>query len=446
MKSSNPLVFAFLFISLIFTNTTYAQKAQEELTTSEKKITIDAISAKLQGTYVFPEVAKAMSSLIHENFKKGNYSSLKKPHDFANQLTTDLVSVSNDKHIRVNYSPRRHTPQNTNKSTPEDSINRINRYINGLKRNNFGFKELKILDGNIGYLDLRSFSDARYGKQIAVSAMNFLSNSDAIIIDLRKNGGGNPNMIQLITSYLYGSEPIHLNTFYWRPTDSYSETWTLPTVEGERSPNTPVYVLTSKRTFSAAEEFSYNLKNLKRATLIGETTGGGAHPGGPVQATEKFTVWVPSGRAINPITETNWEGVGVVPHINTPSDKALEVAQIKAIESLMETTKDTKKIEYYRWELATLKSRINPIVLESTRIKTYLGLYKERRISTENNRLYYQNGSGKKYELLPLSEHVFVLKGRPAFRVKFILEKEEVVELEVYSNNGYSNIIGKTNN
>ena len=445
MKPSNPLVSVLLFISIIFTNTTYAQKIQEALTKQEQEITIDAISNKLQTTYVFPEVAKEMSNLMHKNFKNGDYNAFKKPHDFANQLTIDLVSVSNDKHIRVTHTPIVKAPRRT-KRRPQDSLTTVNQYLNGLKRDNFGFKELKILDGNIGYLDLRSFSDARYGELTAVSAMNFLSNSDAIIIDLRKNGGGNPNMIQLLTSYLYGSTPIHLNTFYWRPTDSHSETWTLSTVKGERSPDTPVYILTSNRTFSAAEEFSYNLKHLNRAVLIGETTGGGAHPGGPVKATEKFTIWVPSGRAINPITKTNWEGTGVTPHINVSSDKAPETAQIKAIESLMHTTKDSKKLAYYRWELTSLKSRLNPIEIEKSTIKRYLGRYNQRHITTEKNKLFYQNGKGKKYELIPLGKKVFALKGWSAFRLRFIMEKESILELEIYSNTGYSNSIGKTSN
>lgn len=445
MKFSNPLVSVLLFISLHLTSTIYAQNSKDVLTKQEKEITVDAISNTLQTSYVFPDVAKEMSNLIRKNLKNGVYASIKKSYDFANQLTSDLVFVSNDKHIRVTYTPIVKAPRNTKRS-PKDSIHTVNQYINSLKQNNFGFKELKILDGNIGYLDLRSFSDARYGELTAISAMNFLSNSDAIIIDLRKNGGGNPNMIQLITSYLYGHKPVHLNTFYWRPTDSHSETWTYSTVKGERSPDTPVYILTSSRTFSAAEEFSYNLKHLKRAQLIGETTGGGAHPGGPVKATEKFTIWVPSGRAINPITKTNWEGTGVIPHINVPSDKALETAQIKAIEALMKTTKDAKKLVYYRWELATLKSRLYPINLKSSTLKRYLGHYNKRQITTRKNKLFYQNGGDKKYELIPLGPQVFALKGRSAFRVRFILEKESAIELEIYSNSGYSNRIGKTRN
>jgi C-terminal processing protease CtpA/Prc len=166
--------------------------------------------------------------------------------------------------------------------------------------------------------------------------MNLLSNSDALIIDLRKNGGGSPAMVAYLSSYLFGSEPVHLNSLYWRKTGKTQEWWTDPEVPGPHMPEVPVYVLISGYTFSAAEEFTYNLQSLKRATIIGETSGGGANPGGPRPITPHVTLNVPSGRAINPITGTNWEGVGVIPEIKCPADDALDVARRKALTTLRE--------------------------------------------------------------------------------------------------------------
>lgn len=160
--------------------------------------------------------------------------------------------------------------------------------------------------------------------------MQKLIEADAIIFDMRKNGGGSPSMVRCICSYLF-KEATHLNTFYWRPADNYTETWTNPSMASKTKEDIPLYVLTSNYSFSAAEEFTYDLKQLKRATIIGETTGGGAHPSGPIVINQGFFVNVPQGRAINPVTKTNWEGVGIKPDIDVPAegalDKALELAR-----------------------------------------------------------------------------------------------------------------------
>jgi len=424
MKLVKLGLLALFIFSNIFVNEVRAQNENIALTKQDKAVVVDSISNKLMSSYVFPETAKKMSDFIRNNIKKGDYNSINKPDEFANRLTEDLLSISHDKHISVNYNPRRIIAQ----KTVEDSLNYLNQYINNLKRSNFGFKELKILDGNIGYLDLRSFSDVKYAGKTAVSAMNFLSNSDAIIIDLRMNGGGSPEMIQLISSYLF-DEPVHLNNFYWRPTNTNTQTWTLPHVQGTRSPNTPVYVLTSNYTFSAAEEFSYNLKHLKRATLIGETSGGGAHPGGEVTATDKFTIWLPSGRAINPITKTNWEGIGVVPHIEVESSRAMKVAHLKSLELLFNTSKDSIQKRNYKWKMDAISIKLNPVVVPKSILKKYMGTYGPRVISIEENTLYYQRDNGKKYKLIPINNTEFLLNGLTTFRIKFISEKGKTVAL-----------------
>jgi retinol-binding protein 3 len=165
-----------------------------------------------------------------------------------------------------------------------------------------------------------------------------------LIVDLRQNTGGNPDMVQFLTSYLFGGEPVHLNSLYWRPRDSTDQFWTMPYVPGRRfGPDKKVYVLTSDRTFSAAEEFTYNLQTRQRATVVGDTTGGGAHPGGPRRVSEHFGVWVPSGRAINPVTSTNWEGTGVRPDVPVPTDQALQVAYVAALRDILASLADEQR-------------------------------------------------------------------------------------------------------
>jgi len=184
------------------------------------------------------------------------------------------------------------------------------------------------MEGNVAYIEILTFGMPAGPVRNAVRAvMDSAADASALIIDLRDNGGGRPELVALITSYLFGDEPVHLNSLYWRPRDTTQDFFTNPDVEGRKyGPDKPVFVLTSSRTFSAAEEFSYNLQARERATLVGETTGGGAHPGGGVQLPHGLMMFVPSGRAINPVTGTNWEGTGVVPDVAARAEDALEVA------------------------------------------------------------------------------------------------------------------------
>ena len=177
------------------------------------------------------------------------------------------------------------------------------------------------------------FADPEVCGPTATAAMNFLANVDALIVDLRDNGGGDPKMVAFVSSYLFSTR-THLNDLWTRKTSSTQEYWTLE-VPGKRlGGEKPVYVLTSKRTFSGAEEFTYNLKNLKRATIVGETTGGGAHPVSGHRVDEHFMIGVPFARAINPVSKTNWEGVGVEPDVKVSAADALSTAQKLAADKL----------------------------------------------------------------------------------------------------------------
>ena len=415
----------------IFSLTASAQGGSpKNMEESEQKNVIDSVGYLLINNYIFPDVAKKMNDHLQENYKKGVYNSTTSVTVFASQLTSDLQSISKDKHLNVSFNPgmaaQMRKAQSSGQPPPPN--------LDGMRMNNFGFKELKLLPGNIGYLDLRNFADAKYGSETAVAAMNFLSNASALIIDLRFNGGGSPSMIQLLTSYLYGSEPVHLNTFYHRPADKFSETWTFKEVQGKRRPDIPVYVLTSNKTFSAAEEFTYNLKNLKRATIIGETTGGGAHPGGNMVATDRFLVWVPSGRAINPITKTNWEGTGVKPDIEVKAGDALHTAQVKALEDLVTKSKAPAS-QIYEWELFSLKATKEPVQLGEETLKSYSGTFCKKEIIFENGDLYFFPFPNNKVKLKPLTKDIFELTGIGNVRLKILLEDNTATGIaELFSN------------
>ena len=282
---------------------------------------IDGAAALLNEFYVFPETAKQMEDAIRARQKRGEYDSVTSGETFASMLTEHLQEVSHDKHLRVNYSPSPLPAQ-----PPEENPEARAQMRKQMERMNCGFEKVERLANNIGYLRFNMFADPEICGPTVIAAMNFLANVDAIIFDLRSNGGGHPAMVALISTYLF-AEPTHLNDLWTRKGDKTQQWWTLPYVPGKRLVDKPVFVLTSSRTFSGAEEFTYNLKNLKRATIVGETTGGGAHPVAGHRIDDHFLIGVPFARAINPISKTNWEGAGVEPDVKVPAADALETAQ-----------------------------------------------------------------------------------------------------------------------
>jgi C-terminal processing protease CtpA/Prc len=313
---------------------------------------IEGTLKRINDNYVFPDVAKKMEQSIRDRAQKKEYDQITSAKQLAEKLTSDLQEVSHDKHLRVRYS-HEVIPENGGRQEPTPQ--EVEKFRSFLSSINFGFEKVERLKGNVGYLDLRGFAPAEFSAETIVAAMNFLANTDALIIDLRRNGGGDPATVALLSSYLFGPEPVHLNDLYWREDDSTRQWWTLPFVPGQRYAGKDVYVLTSKRTFSAAEEFTYNLKNLKRATIIGETTGGGAHPGGTRRISEHFHVFVPTGRAINPISKTNWEGTGVKPDVEVTAEQALKTAHLSALKKLLEKATDPQRIDQIKRSISDLE-------------------------------------------------------------------------------------------
>ncbi|WDE06446.1 S41 family peptidase [Thalassomonas viridans] len=419
----------------------FAENLAQNTDKTEIETVARSIGGILKSNYVFPEQGDKMNALLEQNLRSGKYYDISRAQQLAQVLTEDLQSINQDLHLRVMFRPE--TVAEIRKQQSEGSEGELlPSELKSGQRDNYGFKEVKILPGNIGYLKLDSFYDTTLGGETAVAAMNYLSNSDALIVDLRDNGGGSPSMIQLITSYFY-DEPVLLNSFYNRPEDETTQSWTLPHVPGKRRPDIELYVLTSKRTFSAAEEFSYNLKHLKRATLIGETTGGGAHPGGTEIASDRFLVWVPSGRSINPVTKSNWEGVGVKPDIEVDQEQALATARKLALETLVKNSNQDKNREdsvYYQWHLDTVKAKLSPVAVPAEVLLSYAGNFGPRKLTVKDGVLFYQRDKGPKNELQALAQDLFVIPGVDYFRLKVVVEDGKVTALKGLYDNGRTDI------
>ena len=402
---------------------------------ARKQAIVDEVSRLLNDAYVFPETAKKMEDLIRSRLKKGEYDSLSDAAGFADALSKDLLSVSKDKHLGFAFRPQMAAELVRLRSRDEVQARAAReRELADMRRENFGFRKVERLAGNIGYLDLRAFAAPSGAGATAVAAMNFLANCDAVIIDLRQNGGGDPEQIQLISSYFF-AEPTHLNDIWFRAENRTQNFWTLPYVPGPKPVNADLYILTSSRTFSGAEEFSYNMKNLKRATLIGETTGGGAHPTDPKIVQEKFILRVPFARAINPISKTNWEGTGVTPDVQTPAAQAFDRAYRMAIEKLAAKATDPARKSELSWLLTAEDAKQNPPRVDENTLRSYAGTYGERKVTFRAGVLFYQR-NGPETRLVALTPTLFGLEGVDYFRVQFDVKDGKVTGLIGLYDNG----------
>ena len=293
-----------------------------KLDAAERQRVIDGVAAKLTEYYVYPDVAAKMNEAMRDHQKRGEYDDMTDGGAFAGRLTKDLRDVSHDRHLRVDYSPFKLPPDRDGPNAQD-----MERMKARMEHDNCGFEKVEILPRNIGYVKFNMFADPVVCGRTVAAAMDFVAHTDAVIFDLRDNGGGDPQMVTLIATYLFDGKE-HLNDLYDRKSDKTTQFWTQPSVPGTKVGGAkPVYVLTSSRTFSGAEEFSYDLKNLKRATIVGETTGGGAHPVRGMRMDDHFMVGVPFARAVNPVSKTDWEGTGVEPDVPAKAADALETAQ-----------------------------------------------------------------------------------------------------------------------
>ncbi len=273
-----------------------------KLDAAQRQRVINGAIANLKQYYVYPGVAQKMADALLAHEKSGDDDAETDGEAFADLLTRQMRDVSHDRHLGVVYS-RVKTPERPPVPTPED----LARYRKDMAQNNCTFEKIEILPRNLGYLKFNEFPDPPVCRPTVVAAMNRLRHVDAIIFDLRDNHGGSPRMVALIATYLF-DHPTHLNDMYNRRENTTEQSWTLPPVPGNNLVDKPAYVLTSASTFSGAEEFGYDLKMLKRATLVGETTAGGAHPVSRHRINDHFMIGVPDARPINPISKTNWEG------------------------------------------------------------------------------------------------------------------------------------------
>ena len=296
---------------------------------------IDSLATKLVRSYVFADVAQRIADSLRARRARGVYDDDVNEIAFATHLQTELIELGHDKHLGVGYVPfvlppgPSPTPPPGGPATARGPAPRPAPAPGPMTPQGgpCAFERSEVLADGVGYLKFNAFMHPDMCAQAATAAMTKIAGAKALIIDMRENGGGTPQMVAYVISYLV-SQRTHLNDAFERRTGETEQFWTRDDVPGPRfGGKKPVYVLTSSRTFSGAEEFAYDLQSLKRATIVGETTGGGAHMTASGRIGDHLLIRVPVRRAINPITHTNWEGVGVQPDVKVPADQALETAR-----------------------------------------------------------------------------------------------------------------------
>jgi hypothetical protein len=297
---------------------------------------VQTLAAKLKANYVLPDVAQRVAATIVKKNADGGYATATSAQAFSAALSQDLRELSKDKHFRADHDERFRERSDENEIPDRAEMEALR---DRTAQRGYGIEKVERLPGNVGYIELRGFGPTEFVGPAYTAALSLLSGTDALILDLRRNGGGRPASVAYLMSHFFPlGDERHLNDIYDRPTNTTQQYWTNPAITQRY--DKPVYVLTSARTFSGGEECAYDFQTQKRATLVGETTGGAANPVGPFAVGHGIVVAIPRAQAINPITRTSWEHVGVKPDIAVPAAQAQQTAHAAILRQLLASNKD----------------------------------------------------------------------------------------------------------
>lgn len=423
----NLLLIITIVLCLFFQKGYAQQKNEEPITLTEINTIIDSISTIVQRYYIDPEIGTQITAHIRNRHKNGAYNKITQPQLLADTLRADLRAINNDLHMSMVYhSPR----ERTTTDTSPIQVNETGPWTN------YGLSELKVLDGNVGYMKIKHFTQHQYLediKPIITSAIESLKNTEALMVDVRDNGGGFEDMVAYYISYFFDTkDPIHLSDYRCSLHNHTYGISTDPNVTGTKLPDTKLYVLVNANTGSAAESFAYMLKHLGRATIIGEVTAGAGNGASRHAINDRFSVQVSSEETINAITKTSFEQVGVIPHIKVSSEEAFPEGYRRAITYLKEHNTQNIHPSNYDQLLKFISLPKKDIAIDRSVYKKYIGTYKGGSITititAENTILYGQAKSkGGKMRLTPLEEHIFKV-GDMNERIQFKLDSSGNVQ------------------
>lgn len=421
------LIFFIAFIAPAFGN---AQNNKKEVVNSNALI--DSLNNVLNNHYVFPEKAKKISTYLESQLNNKAYANvLQNPQKLAEQLQNEITKIHHDPHMHINYDPRFHMQQYLAPS--EEEINLAKKYW---KENNYSFTKVEILPGNIGYFTFNVFvDDIQSAKPTITSALQFLSNTSAIIIDLRDNYGGSPAMVSQIESYFFDVK-THMNDLINRSAKDTTIFYADPGKADSLNLAMPVYILTSHNTFSGGEDFSYGMQKANRAVIVGETTGGGAHPQMPFSVGQGFVISIPYARSLNPVTKTDWEGTGVIPDVKTKISNALLTAQELIFRNQMLAAKNEKEKYKSEFYLHTILLKNETKIFSLKFLSRFTGTYPDVTIYIDNRKFLCKNNDDKNVsELKQIINNRFKIDKNAQIEF-FKNNRGEFSSIKIYLNDG----------
>jgi hypothetical protein len=386
------------------------------LDAAKRRAVVDTLAARLRRHYVDADTGAMIADRVRARLTTGAYDTITSPGRFAEALTVDLRSVNDDRHLNVTYAPdrpgARPGPEGIRMGTlPPTLPSTFGPPPAPVRRTNYGLGRIDVLPGNVGYLDIRGFSGAVNFLGAIKAALEYLQGTDAIIFDLRRNGGGSPFSVNVIISHFTNGDTIPSLTVTNRSANQMFTRYTYANVPGPRRPTVPLYVLTSGQTASAGEDFTFVLKNMKRATIVGATTAGAGHNNANVDIGEGFNASISFTRVTDPKTGAEWERVGVTPEVAVDQARALDVAHALALKTIAATESDVRWRRVLDLTREGIEAQASPRVVAAATLGSYAGEYEGGRMLTvDGGRLMYSARPGVPPEpLVPLSDTTFAL-------------------------------------
>ena len=397
--------------------------APAPLTAAARRAIVDTLAARLRRHYVDADTAVLIADKVRARLAAGAYDSITIPGRFAEAVTADMRSVNGDRHLNVTYNPdnpgQRPGPEGIRMFGPPPGGPRpagppAGNPPPGLvaqRKANFNLGRIDVLPGNVGYLDIRGFSGAQDVREAIRSAMEYLQYTDAIIFDLRRNGGGSPFSVNLIISHFTTADTVPSLTVTNRSGSEKFTRYTLAEVPGPRRPTVPLFVLTSGATASAGVDFTFVLKNMHRASFVGGTTAGAGHNNANLDIGQGFNASISFSRVTDPKTGAEWERVGVTPDVPVEPARALDVAHVLALKAIVANEQDPRRRRQLELARESIEAQSSARKVAAATLQSYAGEYDGgRTVAVEEGRLTYSPRLGYPADaLIPLSDSTFAL-------------------------------------